>query len=166
MSDEVVSTGDSPEGWGSHKPALRALARFLPIRSVIEFGAGPHSTHLFLDRERFPLLESLVSFEHDWEWAIKARRADDFRHEIFVLPTWAFVAVSTGMKADFVFVDAAGDRVPLIQHALTLAPILAVHDYQEGQLDGLGFKYVRGFNGTIQTVFASNTIDLSELRPE
>jgi hypothetical protein len=156
---------DSPEGWGSHKPALRALARFMPIRSVIEFGAGLHSTGHFLNRKHFPLLESLVSFEHVADWAAQVR-TDDPRHRIIVTPTEEFEARSTGMRADFVFLDSAGGRYALMPHCLTLAPIFAIHDCREGELSTMGFKYVRGFNSKIQTVFASNTIDLTGIELE
>ena len=152
----------SPEGWGSHAPALRAIARFMPIRSVIEFGAGLHSTGLFLCLKWFPLLESLVSFEHDEAWAAQAR-TNDPRHTLLVMPTEQFAAKSAGRKADFVFLDSAGDRGSLMPHCLTLAPVFAIHDYLEEQLKSLkpGFMYVRGFNSKIQTVFASDTMDLS-----
>ena len=48
-----------------------------------------------------------------------------------------------------------------MRHCLTLAPIFAVHDHQPEQLNNMGFKYVLGFNSIIQTVFASDTVDLS-----
>lgn len=155
-----MTEDDSQEGWSSHKPALRALARLMPIRSVIEFGAGLHSTYLFLNLNEFPLLESLVSFEHNEVWAAQAR-TNDPRHTLLVMPIDEFAAKSADLKADFVFIDSVGDRFSLIAHGLTLAPIVAIHDYQEGQLSTQGFKYVRGFNSIIQTVFVSNTVDLS-----
>lgn len=156
--------------WGSHQPALRAIAQFLPIRSVIEFGAGFYSTPLFLDREAFPLLESLVTFENEWDWA-NSLRTNDPRHTMVITTTKRFIPHSTGMRADFVFIDSAdaGGRVELMPHALTIAPLFAIHDCQvippwASELDHLGAKYVRGFNSAVQTVFASNTIDLSGLR--
>ena len=163
MADEVAGEDYGLLNWGSHRPALIALARFLPIHSVIEFGAGQYSTRLFLDRKHFPLLTSLTSFEHEKDWAEKVR-TDDPRHTLHVMQPKEFVAASVGLKADFVFIDSAGDRFLLTDHSLTLAPIFAMHDCREGQLRDMGFKYVRGFNSVVQTVFVSNTIDLAGIK--
>jgi hypothetical protein len=151
--------------WGSHRPALIALARFFPIRSVIEFGAGVYSTRLFLDRAHFPLLESLISFENEKSWVEKVR-TDDPRHTILIWQPTEFIRESTGMKADFVFIDSAGERFALTEHSLTLAPIFAMHDRRADEFTGMGFKYVRGFNSIVQTVFVSNTIDLAGIELE
>lgn len=135
----------------------------MPIRSVVEFGGGLWSTGAFLNRSRFPLLESLTTFEHDGTWAEKIR-TNDSRHKIIVIGSGKFASASADMRADFVFLDsgpAMSDRMTLVPHALTVAPIFAIHDCQENELHTYGFKYLRGFNGIIQTVFASNTIDLS-----
>ena len=154
-------------GYGSHQPALRALAKFEKIRSVIEFGAGIYSTHLFLDRDAFPHLKSLVSLEHNRKWVEKVL-VEDKRHTVIITDSENFVDYSKGMKADFVFLDSGPSftaRWELLEHALNLAPIIAIHDYK-GDFKGKGFKYSKGFNSTIQTVFASNTVDLSGLELE
>ena len=91
---------------------------------------------------------------------------NDPRHTLLIMPFKEFATKSTGMKADFVFIDSIGDRLSLASHCLTLAPIFAVHDHQAEQLDGLGFKYIRGFNSIVQTVFVSNTVDLSRMKLE
>lgn len=164
----VIKAPDGTKtGWGSHQPALRALAKFTEIRSVIEFGAGLYSTHLFLDLEAFPHLTSLVTFEHDKTWAEKVR-VDDERHTLIIKPAEEFAAISKSMKSDFVFVDCAPNsiRLELLSHAITLSPIIAIHDCLEKNLDGLEFVHIKGFNKTIQTVFASNTVDLSGLELE
>ena len=137
----------------------------MPIRSIIEFGAGPYSTYLFLDPDAFPLLESLATFEHDGIWAEKIK-VDDPRHRLFILPPEKFATMSTGMKADFVFLDSGPsmtERLTLIPHCLTIAPIFAMHDCTVREFEHPGFKYLKAFNSIIQTVFASNTIDLSGL---
>lgn len=154
-------------GWGSHQPALRALARFKKIDSVIEFGAGLYSTHLFLDRDAFPDLTSLVTFEHESVWAEKVR-VNDKRHKLIIVPPKDFITDSQDMKADFVFVDSApqSTRKPLLSHALILAPIVGIHDSRIENVSHLECKYVKAFNDKIQTVFASNTLDLSELELE
>jgi hypothetical protein len=137
----------------------------MPIKSVIEFGAGIYSSKLFMDRNVFPLLESLVSFEDAPNWAHNVWSADP-RHALVITQPDGFEMHSAKMKADFVFVDSGpgSDRVKLVQHGLKLAPVVAVHDYLEQNLMCLGTKYMRGFNSTIQTVFVSNTVDLDDLR--
>ena len=159
-----VKTGG---GYGSHQPALRALARFLVMRSVIEFGAGVFSTHLFLDPEAFPHLTSLVTFEHNQKWIDEAK-VDDKRHRIIVAKPEDLVRASQGMKADFVFLDNSPitARIAMVEHALILAPVFGIHDCSAETLRtyrGGDCKYVVGFNSKIQTVFASDTVDLSGL---
>ncbi|MHC4607050.1 MAG: O-methyltransferase [Planctomycetota bacterium] len=160
----TTAPNDSGTGWGSHQPALRALAKFMTIIDVVEFGAGPYSTSLFLDREAFPDLKSLISFEHSRKWAEAVTREDD-RHTLIITPTTSFIKISTGLNADFVFVDSAphGGRHELLEHALKIAPIVGFHDSKESNFVDSGCVYVRGFNSKIQTVFVSNTIDLSDL---
>jgi len=140
-----------------------AFAKFTRVERVIEFGGGSSSTFLFLDKHFFPDLISLVTFEHDASWGDRIRTGDE-RHNLIVIPSGEFMAASTGMSADFVFIDCVGDRGILMPHALTLAPVFAIHDTREH--DVKGFRYVRGFNGHIQTVFASDTMDLSGLEIE
>ena len=151
-------------GWGSHQPALHAFAKFREIKSVIEFGAGAFSTHLFLDREVFPDLKALVTFEHKGNWASQVW-VDDARLTLIITAPSNFKELSTNAKADFVFLDCAplDTRNELIPHVLSLAPIFAVHDCVPKDLSEYGFKYVKGANSKIQTVFASNTVDLGGL---
>jgi len=159
--------GSDSKGYGSHQPALRAIAKFMPIRSVIEFGAGLYSTHLFLDPTAFPLLESLTTFEHDEKWA-ETVRVDDPRHKLIIAPPDEFEPLTrtSGIRADFVFLDSGPtmiERLALVSHCLKLAPVFAMHDYEPWVFLQHGFKYVKAFNSTIQVGFASNTIDLSGL---
>ncbi len=154
-------------GYGSHQPALRAISRFTKICSVIEFGGGLYSTHLFLDPTVFPDLNTLVTFEHKANWAkqiLKGGADEDPRFTLIITAPDNFEGLSENGKVDFVFLDCAPmvTRMKLKYHALTLAPIFAIHDCREQALKPL-FKFVKGFNDKIQTVFASNTVDLKEL---
>ena len=154
-------------GYGSHQPALRAIAKFTKIESVIEFGAGLYSTHLFLDRGAFPDLGALVTFEQKASWAkqvLTSEANEDPRFTLIITAPDNFEVLSENGKADFVFLDCAPTvtRMKLKYHALTFAPIFAIHDCREQPLKRL-FKYVKEFNGEIQTVFASNTVDLERL---
>ena len=159
-----------PEGgYGSHRPALKALARFTKIHSVIEFGAG-FSTQMFLDRKAFPDLTSLVTFEHSQKWA-DGVKTGDARHKFIVVPSEEFAAASQGMHADFVFVDSGPTithRFKLLPHALKLAPILAIHDCTARDVRGQKVEcvHIKEFNRNIQTVFVSDTVDLSGLELE
>ena len=147
-------------GYDSHAAALKAFAKFTKVTSVIEFGAGMGSTPLFLNREFYPDLLSLVSLENEPTWAENVK-TDDKRHTMILTPSDNFAQASKDLRSDFVFVDCINGREHLFEHVLTLAPIFAIHDRQQGQITG--FKYVKGFNSHIQTVFASNTVDLSGL---
>jgi hypothetical protein len=61
-----AARADNP--YATHLPVLIGLARLLKIRKVLEFGCGQYSTLTFLDRQAFPDLVSLDSFEHDPDW--------------------------------------------------------------------------------------------------
>src|SRR5579859_3848467 len=63
----------SAKPYTTHLPALLALRFLRPIRRVLELGAGEHSTLAFLDRECFPELETLLSFEQDPQWAERVK---------------------------------------------------------------------------------------------
>lgn len=149
-------------GWGSHQPALRALAKFTKIRSVIEFGAGPYSTHLFLDREAFPDLTSLVTFEHRKDWAEKVK-VDDDRQALILTANANFADMSEGMEANFIFLDCApaSMRFELLPRAAVMAPVVGIHDCRTRDVEGQEYKYIKEFNSVIQTVFVSHTVDLS-----
>ena len=163
----MTTETDGALTWGSHQPALRALAKFTKIRSVIEFGAGPYSTHLFLDREAFPDLASLVTFEHKEKWAEEVRVGDS-RHTLIIVPAEDFDARSEGMIADFVFLDCAPKhtRFDLFPSSLTIAHIVGIHDCSAVDVSRFECKYVKDFNSVVQTVFASNSRDLSGLEIE
>lgn len=161
MAEVIVAPNGVGSGYGSHQPALRGLARFTKICSVIEFGAGTYSTHLFLDREAFPCLETLVTVESSPEWAEKVR-TNDPRHKMTVMPPERFSDFTKEMRADFVFLDCApnGIRHSLKGQALTMAPIVGIHDSGESDVEA---KYVKAFGGNVLTVFFSNIVDLSEI---
>src|SRR5216684_7825933 len=54
--------------YGTHVPILVGLGRLLHVRQVLELGAGRHSTLTFLDRNIFPELERMDSYETDEQW--------------------------------------------------------------------------------------------------
>ena len=111
----------------THAPVLRHLARHLRIRRVTEFGSGDYSTPIFLDREAFPDLEALVSWDSDAEWLARVRErcGGDPRLTLKLAPEREFV----WEPADLFFMDSATapGRVAL----LALAPpdaLVVLHD--------------------------------------
>jgi len=135
--------------YGTHIPILKALAKAIEIRSVIEFGAGRFSTPLFLDRAAFPLLERLVSIETDKTWAAEAFSAGDPRHVVHLCASEPDAVQSyIGRRFDLALVDGPLDSRPeIIAAAWTLAPITAVHDAEErpinkAVMDSFRFVYL------------------------
>jgi hypothetical protein len=67
--------------YGTHLNLLRAVGH--GIKKVLELGAGIHSTAVFLDRNYYPDLESLVSVEQNPDWIVSP---DDPRHTSHIVP--------------------------------------------------------------------------------
>ena len=82
--------------YATHMPVLIALAVVVRPRRVLELGSGPFSTSLFLDKDVFPDLETLVSYEDDEEWA----------------PV-VMDALGTATRLDFRMVDEVREAVPV-----------------------------------------------------
>lgn len=93
----------------------------MPLRWVLEFGAGHHSTPFFLSLD----LDHLTSVEDDPEWAEHVE-CDDPRHELRDSAPESLDAY------DLIFVDngrCAADRVPVIRRVLSEAGcIVVIHD--------------------------------------
>lgn len=106
--------------YASHLPVLRALLDTYPIRRVLEFGAGPYSTPLFLDS---PLGE-LVSVEPDPEWQEKVGTGDE-RH--VVVPSH-----DGPLDFDLILIDdgtCEAERNETIRRVLPdKPPLVVVHD--------------------------------------
>lgn len=116
-----------PDDYASHLPVLRAMAKQLSLKQVLEFGAGLHSTPFFLSLKG---LKRLVSVEDDPEWFDRiAEEFDDKRLEL----TRSF-ALDGIQAADFdlVFVDDGQDaaqRVKTLCWVLNQPhPPVVVHD--------------------------------------
>jgi len=127
-------TVDRVTGCASHLPVLKALGRHLPIRRVVEYGAGLASTPAFLDQSIFPCLESLLSYEDMRLWVNK------LLSELPPTDRWRIVKVTEGSYGaeapfpagyDLAFIDTAfaDSRVVLVTRLLGGAPIVVLHDY-------------------------------------
>lgn len=95
------------DAYGSHIPILIGLARLFEIKQVAEFGCGFYSTLTFLNRDAFPMLESLTSFDDSQLWIDKLISVTDERAQFLLdLPE-----VDLG-DYDLVFVDDSATRRP------------------------------------------------------
>lgn len=124
-----------PDPYESHLPVLKALSTFLPMRRVLEFGAGDHSTSFFLS---LPSLTELVSVETDDFW-IQRIETDDTRHTVStkrVSPEgFDFVFIDDGASEFEIVAQEAAQayRVETIRYVLSRsAPVVAIHDAEVG----------------------------------
>lgn len=108
-----------PDPYASHLPVLRALASFVPMRRVLEFGAGRYSTPFFLS-----VADTLVSVESDATWRERVA-SEDPRHTV------TDIAPSVS-EFDFVFIDDGreeAERLVTIERVLGGPhPVVAIHD--------------------------------------
>jgi hypothetical protein len=101
----------------THIPVLRHLGQDPKIRHVVELGVGAFSTFSFLDRECFPHLETLTSYESDSAWAspILNEKYGDDRFFLFLHAKPLSASVRAGAVdlsgADLVFVDHTHDDI-------------------------------------------------------
>lgn len=134
----------SDDPYASHLPVLTAVALMRPIRTVLELGSGPFSTTAFLDRQRFPDLERLVSYEDDPSWAAEVRLAvgDDQRLtyvEVANIPTQL---PDKAIEEDLVFIDnskSPRERARTIEQVRSrLSPnaLVVIHDCDKWEYRG------------------------------
>lgn len=148
-----VSVSDKDDIYGTHRPVLRELGRVVNPRTVVEFGAGLYSTGMFLDRDVFPALTRLVSFESDDKWADIMRglyfgRDDRFDLRRMSEAEMVLEAAIVVPNAGLIFIDSATaeGRVRLIETVAQLRPHCPVvvhdaenHNYQRALA---GFPYI------------------------
>lgn len=110
---------EHPESYATHQPILIGLARLTPIRRVLELGSGPFSSAMFLNRDAFPDLEALVSYEDVPEWRDKVLDAvgEDDRLDLRLVEAVHDAASQAALGArtmdhvddfDLVFIDNSG----------------------------------------------------------
>jgi len=127
--------------YGSHRRVLETAGAVWPVRRVVEFGAGRHSTPLFLDRAVFPVLSSLITYESDQAWAAEVRRlagADERLTVVACSESDAIDATLTMQPADLAFVDGldAKWRVPTAKAAARKARVVVIHDAENPTYHG------------------------------
>jgi predicted O-methyltransferase YrrM len=135
--------GISDEPYKTHVPVLIKIAQSLRPRSIAEFGMGNFSTSIFLDRELFPSVERLTSFEDDPGWfsMIVQKHSQDLRFEPILVSgsVWKAALKLRASDYDLVFVDDskhARDRVRTLlalrmARGITKGPVIVVHDVNE-----------------------------------
>jgi hypothetical protein len=183
------STIPVQEAWpdyGSHVPALVSLANAFRIEYVVEYGSGRYSTPTFLNKNLFPDVVKVDSYEDDSTWGVDTvRRNPDDRLSMH-LGSLASMTKSLHMDADLVMVDTSEDnsedparwfdtRIALIEAYKDFQGLLVVHDSNFRQirptLEKLPFKFraeyvpeVLSSTGIpVPTMVLSNGIDLSGL---
>lgn len=118
--------------YNSHFEVLKVLGnlKYYEIQSVIEFGAGEYSTKHFLNKDIFPKLEVLISFESDSKYC---DIIDVKRHfPILCSDTNAIRNLRIMPQVDLIFVDGKyeASRVPTAMAAKEYSPLIVVHDME------------------------------------
>jgi predicted O-methyltransferase YrrM len=127
----------SDPAYATHLPVLAALARITTIRRVLELGSGPFSTSMFLNRDVFPDLDILTSYEDDpnWEHVVLDAVGSDTRLEFRMVPE-VRLAVPPTDGYDLVFIDDSrlpSERSTTIRAVKAMRPrgIVAIHDFEQ-----------------------------------
>lgn len=128
--------------YASHLPVLREIGRLLPIYSVLEFGMGHYSTPLFLDKEVFPSLRSLTSFETDLGWWESVRSSiTDLRANLLYEQESIEDVIQRSLRLreyDLIFVDNGNskeERIRAIEALMYRHPpnLVVIHDYEQSE---------------------------------
>lgn len=150
---------EAEELFASHLPVLAGLARLIPVRRVLELGAGHHSTPAFLDRGAFRNLETLRSVEDDPVWVEKMSGMvrDDPRVDLVTVAKPMSDAVTRLQVGtyDLVFIDDSTgqeERVKTIRkvanESAASASLLVIHDYEWELYQEAATKFRRRFKFT------------------
>lgn len=125
--------------YATHLQVLTAIGQTLPIRRVLECGAGRYSTPLFLDRLVFPVLQRLDSLESDWVWLTRSKETVRDARAWF---TYTGPRMETFIQEvdldgyDLIFVDSGAviaERLPVLRTIVEGRPagVVVVHDYEQ-----------------------------------
>jgi hypothetical protein len=130
--------------YASHLPVLQSFGH-LNIHRVLELGAGKFSTTLFLDREAFPVLVRLDSYEDDPHWRNLIHRTIDDKR----LRSLSQYARLDPDDYDLILIDSgrsADERITAIQHIVSLntKAIVIIHDYDNPYYQAVTrFEHIR-----------------------
>ena len=121
----------------THLPVLLGISRLFRIERVLEFGAGKFSTLTFLNRDIFPHVQSVRSFEtsEEWKLRIESLAEGDPRLAIELIDenVPGIAARCDYGKYDLVFVDNGPNRAETIKEVVAHEAawnLVMVHDYE------------------------------------
>lgn len=121
----------------THLQVLIGLGRTLSIKSVLEFGAGRFSTLAFLNRELFPNITRVHSYETDPDWKrrVEAEAQGDSRLTIELIgeDVDRVAAACDYSKFDLVFVDNGPARAETIREVVSHSRewnLVVIHDFE------------------------------------
>ncbi len=163
--DEIMNLKKSRPGHASHVPVLICLADIYDIETVVEIGAGPISTRLFLDKRYFKDLKSLISYEHREGWYKKVLNliGEDERLDLRLI-TNDTDDINPDHSGDLLFLD--GLKRHRIYGAQTLGKNFKFVIIHDKDITGVSFKYKWVYRPDRYplTVVMSNTIDVNRIK--
>jgi len=128
--------------YATHLPVLVGIGSVLPVKKVLEFGSGFHSTLTFLNRLAFPELVLVESVESDVEWmsriSVAAKGDPRLRMRYVPEPIERVLSEIRLDCYDLVLVDSSTEacrRASLIEELgerKDLRGIVAIHDFEIG----------------------------------
>jgi predicted O-methyltransferase YrrM len=131
--------------YASHMKVLAELGAYFYIKSVLELGCGQYSTLMFLDRQKFPHLDTLVTLEDNQGWYNSIDVAAHEKYNDLSTDRWVFTYTHNPMhKAvanldlssfDLIFVDNGQDILSRVEALEVLSDVqprgmVVVHDYE------------------------------------
>lgn len=128
------------EPYSTHIPILIALSKLVRVEKVLELGSGVFSTGTFLNKEIFPFLSTLDSFENDSIWAseILSRFGADKRLNLNLIqgPIQESLSEESAESYDLIFIDdsvCVEDRAKTIKYISEKKiekSIVVIHDFE------------------------------------
>jgi hypothetical protein len=164
----------------THLPVLLALRLLRPVKRVLELGAGEYSTLAFLDRQCFPELERLVSFENDSQWAERVQQMAQGDNRLCLKLKSGLMAKAVAEEKlhqyDTIFLDdsrCVAERCQTIQTVAAMRPeqaVIVIHDfevldYREAALPFRRTYRFSGINPSVGVAWNGNQLSKRHLKP-
>lgn len=128
----------SDEPYATHVPVLVGISAVCRPKLLIEFGSGTFSTLSFLDKEAFPSLERVESYENNLEWFEQIQKKIPFNALVklnFVEgEMYRAVQSANTASASMIFIDDSptdAARVPTVEEVARgcgAEPVVVLHD--------------------------------------
>ncbi len=171
-----VEISENP--YATHLPVLIGLSWMLNVRRVLEFGCGSYSTATFLNREIFPQVVWVQSFDNDAEWLnkIAATNKDSRLHLSFVDGAMSKVVSEINFTDfDLLFVDDSltvaerAQTISMISNNYSPSNVVLIHDYEvkEYQKAARVFRHRFGFdafNPQTGVMWGNHSLDKRKLK--